>query len=153
MLPEAEGGKPQAIIIATGSEVGLAMEAQKLLAAKGKNVRVVSMPSTDVFDAQDAAYREGVLPKGVKRVAVEAGVTGAGTNMSGSTARWWVWIASVNPPRPARCSSTSASPPTTSPRRSKKFCKILTAKAPRTPRKAILNLKNLGALGVLAVQI
>ena len=75
VLSEAEGGKPQAIIIATGSEVGIAMEAQKLLAAKGKKVRVVSMPSTNAFDAQDAAYRESVLPKGVKRVAVEAGVT------------------------------------------------------------------------------
>ncbi|MBI3571286.1 MAG: transketolase [Gammaproteobacteria bacterium] len=76
ILSEAEGGKPQAVIIATGSEVGIAMEAQKLLAAKGKKVRVVSIPSTDVFDAQDAAYRESVLPKGVKRVAIEAGVTG-----------------------------------------------------------------------------
>ena len=75
VLSEADGGKPQAVIIATGSEVALAMEAQKLLAAKGKKVRVVSMPSTDMFDAQDAAYRESVLPKGVKRVAVEAGVT------------------------------------------------------------------------------
>jgi len=74
VLSEAEGGKPQAVIIATGSEVALAMEAQKLLAAKGKKVRVVSMPSTDMFDAQDAAYRESVLPKGLKRVAVEAGV-------------------------------------------------------------------------------
>jgi transketolase len=75
VLSEAEGGKPQAVIIATGSEVALAMEAQKLLAARGKKVRVVSMPSTDAFDAQDAAWRESVLPKGVKRVAVEAGVT------------------------------------------------------------------------------
>jgi transketolase len=75
VLSEAEGGKPQAVIIATGSEVAIAMEAQRLLAAKGKKVRVVSMPATDVFDAQDAAYRDGVLPKGVKRVAVEAGVT------------------------------------------------------------------------------
>ncbi|MBI3571411.1 MAG: transketolase [Gammaproteobacteria bacterium] len=75
VLSEAEGGKPQAVIIATGSEVGLAVEAQKLLAAKGKKVRVVSMPSTDTFDAQDAAWRESVLPRGVKRVAVEAGVT------------------------------------------------------------------------------
>ena len=75
VLSEAEGGKPQAVIIATGSEVGIAVEAQKLLAAKGKKVRVVSMPSTDTFDAQDAAWRESVLPKGVKRVAVEAGVT------------------------------------------------------------------------------
>ncbi len=75
VLSEAEGGKPQAVIIATGSEIGIAVEAQKLLAAKGKKVRVVSMPSTDTFDAQDAAYRDSVLPKSVKRVAVEAGVT------------------------------------------------------------------------------
>jgi transketolase len=75
VLSEAEGGRPQAVIIATGSEVGIAMEAQKLLAARGRKVRVVSMPSTDAFDAQDAAWRESVLPKGVKRVAVEAGVT------------------------------------------------------------------------------
>ena len=51
------------------------MEAQKLLDAKGKNERVVSMASTDTVDGQDAAWREGVLPRGVKRVAVEAGVT------------------------------------------------------------------------------
>ncbi len=75
VLSEAEGGKPDAVIIATGSEVALAMEAQKLLLARGRKVRVVSMPSTDTFDAQDAAYRDSVLPKGVKRVAVEAGVT------------------------------------------------------------------------------
>ena len=76
VLSEAEGAsQPQAVIIATGSEVGIAVQAQKLLAAKGKQVRVVSMPSTDTFDAQDEAYRESVLPKGVKRVAVEAGVT------------------------------------------------------------------------------
>ena len=69
-------GDPQAIIIATGSEVGIAMQAQKLLAGKGKQVRVVSMPNTRVFDAQDPAYRESVLPAAVtKRVAVEAGVT------------------------------------------------------------------------------
>ena len=75
VLNEAEGGKPQAIIIATGSEVGIAMEAQKLLLARGKKVRVVSMPCTNQFDVQDAAYRDSVLPRGVKRVAVEAGVT------------------------------------------------------------------------------
>jgi len=67
-------GAPEAIVIATGSEVGLAMEAA---AASGKNVRVVSMPSTDAFDAQDADYKESVLPSSVTaRVAVEAGVTG-----------------------------------------------------------------------------
>jgi len=70
-------GAPEAIIIATGSEVELAMAAQQELAGKGCKVRVVSMPSTDAFDAQDADYRESVLPAGVNaRVAVEAGVTG-----------------------------------------------------------------------------
>ena len=66
---------PKAIIIATGSEVSLAVAAQKLLAGAGVAVRVVSMPSTNVFDRQDAGYRESVLPNGIKRVAVEAGVT------------------------------------------------------------------------------
>jgi transketolase len=76
VLSEAAGGKPQAVIIATGSEVDLAVKAQATLAAEGVNVRVVSMPSTNVFDRQDQAYKDSVLPKGVKRVAVEAGVTG-----------------------------------------------------------------------------
>ena len=67
-------GTPEAIIIATGSEVALAVEAAEQLNAKGRKVRVVSMPSTDVFDAQDEAYRESVLPSAVTaRVAVEAG--------------------------------------------------------------------------------
>jgi transketolase len=66
-------GKPQVILIATGSEVALAMAAAEQLQAAGKQVRVVSMPSTDVFDAQDAAYREAVLPNAVRaRVAIEA---------------------------------------------------------------------------------
>jgi len=76
VLSEAAGGKPQAVIIATGSEVTLALDAQKALAADGINVRVVSMPSTNVFDKQDQAYKDSVLPRGVNRVAVEAGVTG-----------------------------------------------------------------------------
>ena len=66
---------PQAVIIATGSEVALAMAAQQQLAAEGVAVRVVSMPSTNVFDRQDAEWRASVLPKGLPRVAVEAGVT------------------------------------------------------------------------------
>jgi transketolase len=69
-------GTPDAIIIATGSEVELAIGAAQQLNEKGKKIRVVSMPSTDVFDAQDDAYREAVLPSNViKRVAVEAGVS------------------------------------------------------------------------------
>jgi transketolase len=65
----------KAVILATGSEVPLALEAQKRLAAEDIAVRVVSMPSTTVFDRQDAAYRDSVLPRGLPRIAVEAGVT------------------------------------------------------------------------------
>ena len=65
-------GEPEAILIATGSEVGVTVKAAEALKAKGRNVRVVSMPSTSVFDRQDAAYKESVLPLGVlARVAVE----------------------------------------------------------------------------------
>ncbi len=71
----AQPAAPQAVIIATGSEVALAVAAQKQLADEGVAVRVVSMPSTNVFDRQDAAYRSTVLPAGLPRVAVEAGVT------------------------------------------------------------------------------
>ena len=70
-----EAGTLTAVIIATGTEVGLAMDAQKALASEGVHVRVVSMPSTFQFDKQAANYRESVLPKGVPRVAIEAGVT------------------------------------------------------------------------------
>lgn len=69
-------GKPDIIMIATGSEVELAMEAAETLGGKGIKARVVSMPCTDVFDAQDESYRETVLPSEVRaRVAVEAGIT------------------------------------------------------------------------------
>ena len=71
--------KAQAVIIATGSEVPLALRAQELLAERKIAVRVVSMPSTTTFDAQDVAYKTAVLPAGVPRVAVEMGVTGG----------WW----------------------------------------------------------------
>jgi len=71
----ADVDQPAAIIIGTGSELALAMDAQRTLADKGIAVRVVSMPSTDVFDRQEAAYRDVVLPAGLPRVAVEAGVT------------------------------------------------------------------------------
>ncbi|AWK81030.1 transketolase [Photobacterium damselae] len=68
-------GKPELILIATGSEVELATEAYALLTAEGRKVRVVSMPATDVFDKQDAAYRESVLPSDVTaRIAIEAGI-------------------------------------------------------------------------------
>ena len=71
--------KPQAVIIATGSEVQLALHAQKLLAERKIAVRVVSMPSTTTFDLQSAEYKLSVLPAGLPRVAVEMGATGG----------WW----------------------------------------------------------------
>src|SRR5690606_24540445 len=74
VLSEATGA-PQVVIIATGSEVALAIAAQKALAGEGIAVRVVSMPSTNVFDRQDAAYKAEVLPARLPLVAVEAGVT------------------------------------------------------------------------------
>lgn len=68
-------GQPEVILIATGSEVELAVKAYEQLTAEGRKARVVSMPSTDAFDKQDAAYRESVLPSAVTaRVAVEAGI-------------------------------------------------------------------------------
>jgi transketolase len=75
-------GAPQLVLIATGSEVALAVEAATLLTAQGKRVRVVSMPCTSLFDAQDAAYRASVLPAGTKRVAIEAGTRDG----------WWRYV-------------------------------------------------------------
>jgi transketolase len=75
-------GKPEIVLIATGSEVGLAADAAKLLTEQGRKVRVVSMPCTSVFDAQDAAYRASVLPAGTRRVAIEAG----------SKETWWRYV-------------------------------------------------------------
>jgi transketolase len=70
------------VLIATGSEVGLAAQAQKSLADKGVSVRVVSMPSTTVFDRQTAKYKSQVLPEGVPRIAIETGVTDF----------WWKYV-------------------------------------------------------------
>ncbi len=76
VLVEAEsGGKPDLVLIATGSEVALAMQARILLGVRGIRTSVVSMPSTTVFDRQSEDYRKSVLPDGVKRIAIEAGVS------------------------------------------------------------------------------
>lgn len=81
-------GTPDAIIIATGSEVELAVKAADALAEKGKKIRVVSMASTNVFEKQDAAYKESVLPANVtSRVVVEAGVTDSWWKYAGSNGR------------------------------------------------------------------
>ncbi|OIP08580.1 MAG: transketolase [Betaproteobacteria bacterium CG2_30_68_42] len=81
VVSEAKG-KIKAVLIATGSEVDLALKAQAALAEEDIGVRVVSMPSTSVFDRQDRAWRESVLPKGLPRVAIEAGVTDG----------WWKYV-------------------------------------------------------------
>ena len=76
ILAEAAGGAPDVILIGTGSEVALCMQAREQLAAQGVKARVVSLPSWELFDKQNAAYRESVLPKAIrKRVTVEAGAT------------------------------------------------------------------------------
>ncbi len=81
VLSDCEGA-PKVVLIATGSEVDLALKSQEALKAEGIAARVVSMPSTDAFDRQDPAYKDSVLPKGVKRVAIEAG----------STDGWWKYV-------------------------------------------------------------
>jgi transketolase len=76
-------GEPEAIVIATGSEVGIAAEAVRTVNGTGRKVRLVSMPSTNAFEQQDDAYKESVLPAGIaRRVAVEAGVRAA----------WWQYV-------------------------------------------------------------
>jgi transketolase len=84
VLAEAAGGarRARAVLIATGSELPLAVEAQRALEASGVPVRVVSMPSTSVFDRQSVQYKSSVLPPGVPRVAIEAGVTDF----------WWKYV-------------------------------------------------------------
>ncbi len=84
VMREAAGGaqSAQAVLIATGSEVGLAIDAQKSLEEQGIAVRMVSMPSTTVFDRQDSNYKSQVLPDGVPRIAIEAGVTDL----------WWKYV-------------------------------------------------------------
>jgi transketolase len=76
-------GTPEALVIATGSEIGIAAQAVKALNAAGRRVRLVSLPSTDTFETQDEAYREAVLPRAVtRRLAVEAGATQS----------WWRYV-------------------------------------------------------------
>ncbi len=87
----ADCGDTVAVLLATGSEVALAMAAQQILAAEGIAVRVVSMPATTVFDRQDAAWRASVLPPGLPRVAVEAGHTDF----------WRKYVGAVDDPRGA----------------------------------------------------
>jgi transketolase len=75
VLREATGGTPKLILIATGSEIELALKAREQLESEGTPTRVVSMPSTNVFDRQDQGYQASVLPRGVVRVAIEAGTS------------------------------------------------------------------------------
>ena len=76
-------GAPECLVIATGSEIGIAVQAVNALNGLGRRVRLVSMPSTEAFDAQDGAYRDSVLPPAVtRRLAVEAGATQC----------WWRYV-------------------------------------------------------------
>jgi len=113
--------KTKAVIIATGSEVQLALKAQELLAAKKIGVRVVSMPSTTTFDRQTSSYKSEVLPAGLPRVALKWAAPMAGGNMA-----WQRW--SVSTPmaslHPHPCSSnTLASRQKTWPRPCKRLCR------------------------------
>lgn len=72
VLADAPGGSPEVVLISSGSEVALIVEAQKKLGAEGVRARAVSMPSQEIFSRQDAAYRDSVLPKGIRRIAMEA---------------------------------------------------------------------------------
>ena len=110
------GGDPaddaDVMIIATGSELQLAVEAQKLLAEKDITARVVSMPCVEWFESQPEEYRDSVLPPAVSaRVAVEAGVAQAGTSWSATPARSSRSSTTASPPTTRRCSASSASPP------------------------------------------
>jgi transketolase len=84
VLSEPDGGSPDIVLIATGSEVPLAVAARDLLAGEGVHARVVSMPSTTVFDRQNAAYRKTVLGTDAPRIAIEAGRTDG----------WWKYVGS-----------------------------------------------------------
>jgi len=84
VLQQTHGGEPHVVLISTGSEVGVAVNAAALLESNGVRVRVVSAPSLELFAAQDAAYRDRVLPPGIPRVAVEAA-----HSMS-----WYRWVGS-----------------------------------------------------------
>jgi transketolase len=85
VLIEPQGGAPQAVVIATGSEVGIAAQAVNAANSAGRRVRLVSMPCTEAFDAQEAAYRERVLPRALtRRLAVEAGARQS----------WWRYVGS-----------------------------------------------------------
>jgi transketolase len=83
ILTETAGRTPELILIATGSELGLAVEAKAVLEQRGHAVRVVSMPSTELFERQDAGYREAVLPAAIRRrIAIEAGTPDS----------WYRWV-------------------------------------------------------------
>jgi len=87
VLADVEGGRPDAVAIATGSEVALAVKAREILANEGIGLRVVSMPDLKTFEARAADYRASVLPAGVPRIAIEAGVTGSWHRLVGDSGR------------------------------------------------------------------
>ncbi len=112
VLVDAEDGNPDVVLVGTGSEVQLAVQARELLAEKGISARVVSMPCREWFDAQDASYREIVIPPTVKaRVSVEAGIAQGWREIVGRPRTHRV-VSSTTAPRPSTpaSSASSASP-------------------------------------------
>ena len=100
-MSDAQDGKPDLLLLATGSEVSLAVEVKKLLDAKGFASRVVSMPCWELFDQQPQSYKDEVLPPAVTaRISIEAGATlGWSKYVGDQRARRSVSIISVHPPR------------------------------------------------------
>src|SRR3954451_24090310 len=84
VLADADGGKPKAVLMSSGSEVGLTVQAREKLQSLGIPTRVVSMPSQELFARQPQSYRDSVLPKGVKRLSIEAA----------SAESWYKWVGS-----------------------------------------------------------
>ncbi len=110
ILKDCEG-TPEVILIATGSEVQLAVSAAEALAGKGRKARVVSMPCAELFDAQPAEYKENVLPAPCVRAwRSKLPPWTVGGSTWGSTARWSACPALASPPPATCCSSTSGSP-------------------------------------------
>jgi transketolase len=84
VIDEAEGGAPTAVVMASGSEVSVAIEAKQKLGAKGSKLRIVSVPCLEQFEREDVAYRDAVLPPGVRRCSLELGITGPWRGWVGS---------------------------------------------------------------------
>merc|ERR1711924_138653 len=118
-------GAPDCILIGTGSEVEICIEAAKALEGEGKKVRVVSMPCTELFDAQSAEYKESILPAACPSACrARQGPPSAGASTSATPGPPSVWTTSGPPLRPTSSTRSTASPRTPSSRPPRARCKI-----------------------------